>query len=272
MRSILGIDAAWTEREPSGVALIHGEGSDWEVVAVAPSYDAFVAGSNGDPIDWGTKRFAGSWPEVGALVDAVRRFTDAELQVVAIDMPIATVPLSQRRAADSAISKAFGSRGCAAHSPTGRRPGKLGAALTEQLAAEGFPVATASCASGDVPRLIEVYPHPALLTLLGAEYRVPYKVGRSGRYWRGASVPERIERLLDEFRKIQTALEVVLGKLPIVFPRAEEVSTLTALKRYEDALDAVVCAWVGMEYANGTAKEYGDEIAAIWIPTETPGS
>ena len=37
----------------------------------------------------------------------------------------------------------------------------------------------------------------------------------------------------------------------------------------EDALDAVICAWVGYECANGQAESLGDEDAAIWPPAPT---
>jgi hypothetical protein len=32
-------------------------------------------------------------------------------------------------------------------------------------------------------------------------------------------------------------------------------------------IDALVCAWVGMKYLAGEAVAYGDETAAIWVPT-----
>ena len=37
-------------------------------------------------------------------------------------------------------------------------------------------------------------------------------------------------------------------------------------KAVENALDAVICAWVGYEYANDRAENLGDRIAAIWTP------
>jgi predicted RNase H-like nuclease len=46
--------------------------------------------------------------------------------------------------------------------------------------------------------------------------------------------------------------------------------SLSELKRYEDALDAVVCCWVGMEYIARSARPYGDGLAAIWCPTVDP--
>lgn len=42
------------------------------------------------------------------------------------------------------------------------------------------------------------------------------------------------------------------------------------LKAFEDMLDAVVCAWVGVRVLAGTAQPFGDEDAAIWIPAPTP--
>jgi predicted RNase H-like nuclease len=111
-----------------------------------------------------------------------------------------------------------------------------------------------------------VYPHPALLALLHLDYRVPYKVSRAGKYWKGASVAERISRLLTEFREIHAALTSIFGELPVALPSPEEVMSLSVLKRYEDALDALVCAWVGVRFAQGGAAAYGDEVAAIWVP------
>jgi predicted RNase H-like nuclease len=43
------------------------------------------------------------------------------------------------------------------------------------------------------------------------------------------------------------------------------VST-SGLKRYEDSLDILVCAWVGAKYLKGEALPYGDDTAAIWVP------
>lgn len=174
MRAILGIDAAWTQREPTGVALIHGEGSTWSIASVAPSYESFVACGQGVPVDWRAAKFGGNWPKLPEVINAARQITTADLCVVAVDMPIATVPFESRRAADSAISRAFGGRGCSAHSPNATRPGALGAGLMGQLNADDFPLATTSHRSGDPPCTIEVYPHPALLALLSRDYRVPY--------------------------------------------------------------------------------------------------
>jgi predicted RNase H-like nuclease len=116
------------------------------------------------------------------------------------------------------------------------------------------------------PGTIEVFPHPALLVLLDRTYRVPYKVGKSSRYWKGATVAERIVNLMAEFDQIERGLNRVFGDTHIPLPTPGEVATLSSLKRYEDCLDALVAAWVGSNFVDGTAMAYGDENAAIWVP------
>lgn len=114
--------------------------------------------------------------------------------------------------------------------------------------------------------MVEVYPHPALLTLTGASYRLPYKVSRRRRYWPEVSPAERKAKLLDQFEKILVALKAEIHDIPIELPEPADVISISGLKRYEDALDALVCAWVGAKYLEGEATRYGDDTAAIWVP------
>lgn len=266
---VLGIDAAWTSRQPSGVALLRGGAGNWEAVAVAPSYDSFIALGRGEPVDW-RARPRGSPPNPGALVEAARALAGCKVRLVAIDMPVAKAPFSGRRAADTAVSRTFGARWCSAHSPTPSRPGALGARMTADLSAAGMPLATSVGEVAAGPCSVEVYPHPALLSLLEAPRRVPYKVSRSRAYWPGRSVDERKGLLLVEFDRIRAALTARLGHLPLALPAANQISTLAELKRHEDALDALVCAWVGSLVLAGEAEPLGDESAAVWVPTERP--
>ena len=127
-------------------------------------------------------------------------------------------------------------------------------------------MATTTEPVGTVPRTIEVYPHPAVLKLLGRDYRVPYKVGRSTRYWPGADRPARIRNLLAEMGAINAALGAVFGDTRLMLPEPSFVPSLASLKKYEDALDALICAWIGVSYVERTAVPYGDETAAIWVP------
>lgn len=266
MALVLSIDAAWTPHEPSGVALLQGEGDQWRCLAVAPSYDSFVACAAGSPLDWSVKCFKGTAPDVGALLMAARRLAGADVDLVALDMPVARVPFTRRRAADNAISEAFGGRGCSAHSPSAARPGALGAELTRQFHAAGYQLATKASLSGTGPWFIEVYPHPALLALLRATYRIRYKVQKSSRYWPGLSPGQRIDLLLREFVRIDQALRIHIDGIPCILPAASDVPSLASLKRFEDALDALVCGWIGIQFIRDRAKPYGDDTAAVWVP------
>lgn len=266
MSVVLGIDAAWTAGAPSGVGLVVSQASAWRCVAVAPSYEAFLGLAEGAAVDWARRGFRGSAADVPALLAAAHRLAGAPVDVVTIDMPVSTQPISGRRTADNAVSRAFGARGCSAHSPSAVRPGALGAALSQAFADAGFPLATMAAGGSVGPRLLEVYPHPALLSLLGRGYRVPYKVSRARRYWPSKTPARRIDALLAQFAAVYEALSAVFGSLPLPAPAKFAAKTLAALKRYEDALDALVCAWVGVQFLAGKACAYGDEAAAVWCP------
>lgn len=267
MRSILGIDAAWTPRQPSGVALIEETSTSmWKCVAVAPSYDAFVGLANGISIKWRTKRFSGSIPNVDRILQASVRLSGNEPDVITVDMPISTVEITGRRTADNAVSKAFGRYQAATHSPSVQRPGAIGSNLADQLATYGFPVATSTCRPGLFPRLVEVYPHPSLIKLMDADKRLPYKQGKSTKYWPGTDIQTRIGKLLNIYDSILTVLARSISDINLKLPSPKEVPSLAHLKRYEDAIDSLVCAWTGIEYLEGRAEPFGDVNAAIWIP------
>jgi predicted RNase H-like nuclease len=120
-----------------------------------------------------------------------------ELDVVTADMPLSTVPITGRREADTAISRAFRGKGAAVHSPSADRPGLISTKTREGFAAAGFPLATSTTPVGTPHHLVEVYPHPTQLSLTGANYRLLcYKVSRSRRYWPDSAPAERRANLL----------------------------------------------------------------------------
>lgn len=268
MIAVLGIDAAWTSIEPSGVALAVGEGSEWRIRCVAPSYEAFIACASGHQLNWQSDSIDGSAPDVNRLLSAARSMAGIDPTLVAVDMPLSDAPISARRHADRAISQTFGKYGCSTHTPSASRPGPLGSGLMTDLRAAGYPLISGKETASLKQGTIEVYPHPALLILLGRDYRVPYKVNKSGKYWKGASVAERIDCLLKELFQIENGLRLAFGDIPFSMPSSTDVRSLRFLKRYEDALDAMVCAWVGRMFIEGNATAYGDDTSAIWVPSK----
>ena len=263
---VLGIDAAWTAHQPSGIALVQNTATGWSCLAIAPSYEAFIAQASGQPWD-PEQKATGSTPDPATLLQASKQLGGAEVSCVSVDMPLATTPITSRRAADTAISSRFGARGCAVHSPSAERPGAMADQLRADFAALGVILQTNS-KGHTAPALIECYPHVALLDLLKRDYRVPYKVSRSGKYWKADQLSrrERIERLIEQFQAIKAGLDQHIKGIPHFIPAPSEVTTLASLKPVEDMLDGLICAWIGIEHLEGRTVGLGDHTAAIWVP------
>jgi len=268
MNVVLGIDAAWTEKQPSGVALVRSDGTSWRCVAAAPSYEAFLSLASGEAVNWEQPRLVGTIPDVRRLLDASRRLAGSSVDLITIDMPISTIRITGRRKADDAVSREFGGRGCSTHSPSCFRPGAIGETLSRELFDAEYPIATTETAVHKGPQLLEVYPHPALLSLLKKDDRFCYKVSRSRRYWPALTLAERIEKLCENFHQIHMVLSEFFTGLNLPLPGPADIETLSTLKRFEDVLDALICAWVGVQFLDGKTVPMGDETSAIWCPRD----
>lgn len=271
MRTVLGIDAAWTPRNPSGVALVQGSGRKWTCLGVAPSYESFNSLADGCPVDWRAKRFVGTPPDVSRLLEAAKKLAKTKVDLVAIDMPVSKSKITGRRCADNRVSEVFGGRNCAAHSPSVERPGKMGENIAKDFSDAGYKLVTEAARPPTSPGLIEVYPHPALLSLLNLNERAKYKCSKSLSYWPEASLDQRIRNLIAIHKKIRAALsERFEGVNDLISIR--NVESLSHLKKIEDALDALVCVWVGVEYLAARTVPLGNRTAAIWCPVDVVSS
>jgi predicted RNase H-like nuclease len=260
MRAVLGIDAAWTTSQASGVALVAEKGPAWELLAVESSYQRFHAKADGSLPETFP---SGSRPDAAALLASSATLCGVPVDLVAIDMPLAHGPIRGRRFSDNEVSRVFGARKCGTHTPSSERPGPISSALKEEFGRAGYPLQTDTISP---PGMIEVYPHPALVELATAPQRLPYKVSKVRSYWPDATMAERRTLLFQEWDRITALLEAkirgVTKALPIPLdPRGRN------LKSYEDMLDAVVCAWVAICTLEGHAKPFGDQNSAIWIPS-----
>jgi predicted RNase H-like nuclease len=264
MSLILGIDAAWTKTGSSGVVLLDSSDGG-RVIVCAPSYASFVAHANEDPICW--SRPTAGVLDVSTLLDAAKCIGGRDVDVVAIDMPIATTKIVRRRIADQEISIKFGGAWASAHSPTAQRPGEYSDNITKQFEAAGFSLVTKEGKPAG-RSLIEVYPLAALVRLMNVPKRPLYKVSKSNREWPKLSRDERILELLKKWREILNCLNQGISDLN--FPMPKCANTLRSLKPYEDALDAIISAYVGALYLNGAAESFGDDVASIWVPKPGP--
>ncbi|MDR3463678.1 MAG: DUF429 domain-containing protein [Beijerinckiaceae bacterium] len=206
-------------------------------------------------------------PKPAAILDRVEELCSWKAAIVAVDMPLSLMPITGRRVSDNAISRSYGSRHAGTHTPSDIRPGLISDGLREGFEMAGYPLCTSSLT---VPGLIEVYPHPALIELTGATKRLPYKVSKTGSYWPGVALSERRRLLLQVWERIVAQLEPEIGGIANELPKITPASSLVAWKAYEDTLDAVICAWVGIRTLEGRAKAFGDDVSAIWVPTPNP--
>ena len=267
MRAVLGIDAAWTLTQASGVALASQTkaGAPWRLVAVAPSYQDFYAladGSEPFPND--------NSPDPIRLLKSSQQLCGLLPDLVAVDMPLARHPITGRRASDNAVSSAYGARRCGTHTPSSIRPGRISDGLTKGFAQAGFPLQTGSV---ETPGLIEVYPHPALVELANAPERLCYKVSKTGKYWPALDAIKRRERLFEVWAGILELLDKQIAGVREKLPDLSLAPGTRAadLKKVEDMLDAIVCAWVAIRALEGHATPFGDRDSAIWIP-DAPAS
>lgn len=85
----------------------------------------------------------------------------------------------------------------------------------------------------------------------------------------GETVDDGWKNLRATWRKILAALKAQIEEVPAVLDEvADDAHDFRGarLKRYEDAIDALVCGWVGIRYLAGDAVGHGDATAAIWCP------
>ena len=260
-RVVLGLDAAWTAHNPSGVALAVETGGRWRLAAAEACYDHFIALAEDGRRAEG--RPTGALPDPARLLAAARIVAGRPVDLVAVDMPMAHSRIVGRRPSDLAISRLYASRAAATHSPSAVRPGRISDDLRASFEAAGYPLRT----GGEVaPGLIEVYPHPALIEFLSAPRRLEYKAAKATKYWADASPAERRAKLFAVWRRILEGLEARIVGVKAALPLPGESLPTAHLKAYEDKLDAVVCAAVGIAALQGEATACGDEDSAIWVP------
>jgi predicted RNase H-like nuclease/ppGpp synthetase/RelA/SpoT-type nucleotidyltranferase len=244
----IGVDLAWGDRRPTGLAVLDDEGNLLHVSA-ATSDDAIVAA-------------LAPYVEDGCLV--------------AIDAPLVVTNAVGNRPAEAALNRDFARFAAGAHpSNTGKpefREEPRGARIAARLGLDMNP------RSGRARRAIEVYPHAATVALFRLGRTLKYK-NKSGR---------DLEQLRSELIVLLGLLEGLASADPPLRvsgrpadPRAvtawhalrsavERAGRKSELRVVEDQVDAVVCAYVALFATRQQERitTYGD-FATGYIVTPT---
>lgn len=241
--AVLGIAAGRTLSEPSGVALFRRVDLRWRCLRTAPSVASF-----GAPVPW-EGEVAGGPIDVRALLDTCSRLLGGVFPVVvAASLPMARLPVKP--------APGSGAR---------HRAKQLGVRLHRGFKAAGFELVTRRWAMPDAG-LIEVHPRIALSALMDRPAGIHYEWHNTWAYWPDLPIAARRRKLVDEWHAVLWRAGRDIRGIDLPLPEHPESWTLRRLKRFQDAIDAVACAWVGTRFLNGTARPVGDRAAAVWVP------
>jgi predicted RNase H-like nuclease len=218
--SFIGIDLAWKiDGNHSAIAVLAGNQRQARLEAIST----------------GITSMAG-------IVEFVARHAQSNC-VVAIDASLVVRNQTGQRPCETLIAKTFGRHHASCHTTNlGRPHAETGMRLAEALGREGFlhdfAIETARLRRGRW--LCEVYPHPAMVRIFGLQRIIQYKKGSVVQRRRGLSV---LRQYLAGLAAGQTGL-VSSPTLRTVLAQNLQDLRGAALKRYEDTLDGIFCAYL----------------------------
>jgi histidinol-phosphate phosphatase family protein len=214
----VGLDLAWSPRNTSGAAVLDSRGA--------------VVAHRADLRD-----------DEEVLGFVSQAAPDDTPLLVAIDAPLRVPNATGSRPCDREVASTFG-RFEAAPYPANRRTlarygGLRAEAITDQLATFGFRHNPWLEARQPTRQVIEVFPHPATITLFGLDRTLKYK-SRAGRNY--ATRRAELARLYNLLAGLQSAEPPL--RLPADLQQLHSSALRgRAFKAAEDTLDAIVCAY-----------------------------
>lgn len=217
----IGLDLAWSARNKTGAAVIEGDAAHGELIT-----STLLHGDD-------------------EIVEFVLGHAGDEQALVTIDAPLSVPNATGRRPAEAEIGAAFGRYRLAAY-PANRAKLAVddvvrGEALVDRLQAHGFVHHAEVAALEPVRQIVEVYPHPAMLAFFDLERPLPYKA-RPHRTL--ADRHTAFQQFQDLIRSLATATPALTGTEQLLDQPVDQLGP-AALKRYEDQLDGLMCAYIG---------------------------
>lgn len=234
----VGLDLAWGERNPSGLAMLRWQESCLREVTPARLLDTDEQ-----------------------ICHAIAEQDTGDTLVIAIDAPLVVPNLTGERPVESEMRRRFARFHAACHPANRRLLGspprgeRLCALLAEKL---GVRLVSAPPVQQPCRIAFEVYPHAAMVRLFSLPRILEYKArpGRSLSYRRG-----QMQAYVDLLRRLPHPA------FPLPDWLSDVAHTAAEFKRWEDRVDALFCAWLAAR-----AWWYGGEVlgeketGTLWLP------
>ena len=216
----IGVDLAWSPRNNSGIALIEGTRRG------------------------GKLRYA----ELALSDDEITNMISKEKgdALVAIDAPLIVPNKTGRRLAEEVVGNLFRRYDAGAHPANRMRLGEWsggkirGEEIVRQLEHFGFIHDPNIARYESCRKVFEVYPHPSMVVIFGLNHILQYKARPNRPNSVRVREFKRYESLLQGLSSGKPRLEIPEGLL------GRNISSMgpSELKRHEDALDAIFCAYI----------------------------
>jgi predicted RNase H-like nuclease/ppGpp synthetase/RelA/SpoT-type nucleotidyltranferase len=213
----VGLDLAWGEKKPTGVAAID---------------------------DGGTLVHLSAQTDDDSILRAIEPYVRGDC-VVGIDAPLIVVNDDGNRACEAALNKDFQRFQAGAHPSNRRKPefanGTRGARLAAALNLDIDPFSAGARVA------LEVYPHAATIAL--------FRLGRTLKY--KAKPGRAFGRLQSELLRLMEMIDGLASSEPPLFAArhegwrrlrrsVESATRKSELRRAEDQVDAVLCAYIAL--------------------------
>jgi predicted RNase H-like nuclease len=235
----IGLDLAWSDRNNTAASVLELSRKD---SAVLVHYQERLQG------DAEIIEYILSMSQALLTLKQVQGTDGQGGACVAIDAPLIVRNKEGARPVDREITRRFGRYGAGAHPcnlekfPRGVR----GERLMKGLSRHGFlhqPLIDRLPRRKGMKTVFEVYPHPAQVILFGLSKRILYKKGGVETRRRGLVV------LQDNIRAHLLRLKPRLRSNPLLtrlLNRNTDLLKGRELKCYEDTLDSLICAYIGL--------------------------
>ncbi len=245
----VGIDLAWSEANPSAAVLLRWEGG----AGVAEAWHDRL-GDNQEILKFAREKVGG------------------DPALIAVDAPLLVPNKEGLRPCDRELSQFYRWAQAQAYPANRRRlgPKVRGEELVQLLEELGFRPDPVVQAQAKVRQVVEVFPHPAAVELFGLSRILRYKA-RPGRSY--AHRWEELRRFRDLLHGLKQAKPALIAEE--ILKNAEPYGLRgQALKRLEDLLDALFCAYIALHLWHWGPRGYrcfGDKNSGYILVPVRPG-